>query len=249
MLLKVVENQEYVDAVKLNLDKSPEEVKYVIEEKLKGFDCFFWGGAVREPIYHVMYDGTDWMTTDWDIIVDDYTQSEELDLDRLFSEERKDKEKCEHNRYDTIKWKPRTGVEIDISRFSNANMIRREETKERSLIVALASCDYNTGSIAYGLRDGQVYDGGAIEWLKMRTIDLHYADDYPHVIMARLVMHSNDMGFAIGSAGLSFIKHKYTDKTSEVLDGRIAKYLRRKGKYNRFDEVNDRLKEIAFNSD
>lgn len=250
MILSIVDNPEYVEAARLNMLFAPAEVQYVINEKLRGLNCFFWGGAVREPVYHAMYNGDhekkSWKTIDWDILVDDSTQKEPLDLDAMFREELA-AGKCKHNRYDTIKWKPVQGLEIDVSRFSNANMVRRKETQERSLRISLASCDFNTGAIAYGVRDGKLYDGGAMEGLRMRTVELHYADDDPHIIMARLVMHTNDMGFAIGQNATAFIRHRYTEGTFPAIDEDILKYLRAKSeeKASRYIEIVSRLKEIT----
>jgi hypothetical protein len=245
MAFNVVEVPEYVEAVKANLKKAPPEVRHVIDDKLAGLNCYFWGGAVRQPVYHVMYKGNGWKTNDWDIIVDDSALSEPLDLDAMFAEELRDPKKCSHNRYDMIKWKPKRGVEIDVSRFSNANLIRKGIKTKSSLAVVLAGCDFNTGSIAYGLRDEKIYDDGAIEGLRAKVIDFNYGDDEDFVLMARLVMHAHDMDFTIGTGGLTFILNRYTDETARAYNKQIREYLRRKGKSRRGKEVVDRLCEIA----
>jgi len=243
MGLNIIKDPAYVQAVQHNKENAPDEVHQVIEEKLKGITSYFWGGAVRDPIFHVMYQ-TFPRTDDWDILADDSFQEKPLALDDLFEMEIQIGT-ASHNRYGTIKWIPCKGVEIDISRFSNANMIRNKETDERSLEISLASCDFNTGAIAYGFQNGIIYDGGALEGLKNKTLELHYGDDDPHVMMARLMMHTNDMGFTLGPRAFGLIKRRYIQKTCKKINGKIFDYLQRKGKLNRFKEITIRLAEIS----
>jgi hypothetical protein len=249
MPIKIIPRPEYIEAVMQNVARAPAEVKQIISDRLRGFECYLWGGAVREPVYHSMYNGNDgnqWRTLDWDLLVDDSDQDEPLDLDPFFREELRSGT-CSHNRYGTIKWKPRDGLEIDVSRFSNANMIRRSETSERSIVVCLASCDFNTGSIAYGIQTGILYEDGAMDGLRNRVVDLKYADDEPHILMARLIMHSKDMRFAIGPAGIALITNHYTHENAQGLNKKIFEYLHRKGKDKeaRYEEVINRLRELT----
>ena len=89
MTIEIVSDQAYVQAVKNNKDIAPDEVHHVIEEKLKGITSYFWGGAVRQPIFHVMYGGQS-ITDDWDIIADDSSQEQPLELDQIFEKEIKE---------------------------------------------------------------------------------------------------------------------------------------------------------------
>ena len=79
-----------------------------------------------------------------------------------------------YNRFGTVKLKPVHDFEVDVSRFSNANLIRNggKDQFPVSLETSLVSCDFNTGAIAYDLSTGVIYECGALDAIARKEIDL-----------------------------------------------------------------------------
>ena len=240
MQITVVEDPNLVEAVQENLDNSPYKgyVEHVVNDILKGKVAYLWGGAVRDPIVHLRY-GIELPTNDFDILVDD--SDGKLDVGKLFEGE----VDVFFNRFGTVKWRPVNNLEIDVSSFNNANSIKAGLGVDPTLDAMLTSCDFTTGSIAYGLQDRKIYDFKALAGIQAKEIELVYEADEPHILMARLVLHSDKLKFTIGERGMEFIRQSYTPE----LDRHIARYLTYKEKSDKTPRVTDRLKEIAGSQD
>lgn len=230
---------ELVGAVQTGLDNSPYRgyVDYVVNRLLIGMTCYLLGGSVRDPIVNFLY-GREVPTKDYDILVDNLNV--ELDLPRLFF----GMKDVFTNSYGTVKWRPDVGIELDVTTFTNANPIRRGEDVKPSLELWLSTCDFNTSSLAYGLGDQVVYDYQAMEGIYKQEVELIGGNDPPQRVLARLVLHSDKLGFKIGRNGIRFIRSHY----NPGLDERIMEHLRYHNQGEKFPMVKHRLTEIAQSS-
>jgi tRNA nucleotidyltransferase/poly(A) polymerase len=209
-------------------------LSHVLGSVLGGIDCYLWGGAVRDPILKMMY-GTNGHINDFDILVDD--SQTEVDLNNRFINE----SNIFYNRFGTLKLKPGEGIELDVARFSDIHRVK-ESRENITIEKILESCDLSTGAIAYDVRKGIIYEFSALDSLKNRVIEvLDHAHDEPHVLMTKLVLHSNKFGFSIGDTGIKLVTTKY----SPEMDENIHNYLAYKGLQKKQDYVITTLNEIA----
>lgn len=239
MGIQIIDDPKLVEAVRDNLDRSEyrDYVNHVVNDILAGRESYLLGGAVRDPIVKFLY-GTNGPTKDFDLLVDDTEQP--LDVHELFKGEMD----VFYTSFGTVRWRPKRGLEIDVTTFRNANPIRVGEEVEPSLELWLSTCDFNTGSIAYGFRNRVLYDFKAMEGIRQKQVDVIGGGDPPYKMMARLVLHSDKLGFDIGQRGLDLIRDQY----SPSLDEHIGVYLDDKQKSEFFERVTSRLKEIAHST-
>jgi len=216
--MKTLQNERFSKAIQQNLEESPfyEYVQRVIDvlkaEKIK---VYFWGGAVRDPIVDVLY-GLDYDTRDFDLIVDD--SENKINFKKIFD----GFEGMYYSRHGTPKWKPTNDIEIDVGPFSAATIYKRCPELPVNLETALMSVDITTSAIAYDLEKRTIYSVEALEGIQKREVDVLYEyGEEPAVIMCRLILHGNKLGFEIGQKGRRFIIERY----SSDQDGIIKKYL------------------------
>lgn len=242
MAVKSSQDKRLVQAVQRELETNPYKkyLNHIVHEVLAGRKCYLWGGAVRDPIVKELY-GRNGHVKDFDILIDD--SDEPVDFRAIF----KGENNIFYNRFGTVKLKPTTGFEIDVSRFSNANLVRNggKDRYPVSLETSLISCDFNTSALAYDLKTGVIYEHNALDAINKKEIDLQeHAGDEPHVMMARLILHSDKLGFSSGPKGEKLISKGY----SPVLDKNIGRYLGYKDLSKKQERVLGKLNEIA-NSD
>ncbi len=239
MTIKKTADRYLIESVQEELQTNPHRdyLNKVINEILEGRKCYLWGGAVRDPIIKRKY-GRNGHINDFDVLVDD--SEDPLDFRTTF----KGTSNVFYNRFGTVKWKPVDGFDIDVSRFSNANMLRNggRDKYAVSLETSLASCDFNTSAIAFDLADNTIYDNGALEGIEKQEIDLlEHAGDEPHVMMVRLILHSDKFGFTIGPRGNRLIAEGYSPK----LDENIQSYLHYKNIGEQQEYLINRLRNVA----
>ncbi|MFH1396619.1 MAG: hypothetical protein ABIG93_04430, partial [archaeon] len=239
MEVKTTQDERLVKAVQRELETNPHRdyLNHVFGEVLSGRKCYLWGGAVRDPIIKELYERNG-CVKDFDILVDD--SGEPIDFRTVF----KGENNVFYNRFGTVKLRPTSDFEMDVSRFSNANLIRNggREKFPVSLETSLVSCDFNTSALAYDLGTGVIYEHGALDAMDREEIDLQdHAGDEPHIMMVRLVLHSDKLGFSIGPKGRTLISESY----SPALDENIGRYLDYKSLSGKQERVLQRLNEIA----
>jgi hypothetical protein len=225
---------ELISAVKNNFENSS-YYKYVskIFEIFKDYPIFLWGGAVRGPIVRQKY-GRNGETKDFDIIIDD--SENVVDLQKRMS----GLTDVYFNRFEVPKWRPSDGLEIDVSRFSNASRLRNGESLPVSLSTTLESCDFTTSAIAYQVGSNKIYGNGALEGIEKKEIDLVYSQgDEPHILMCRAMLHKEKLGFGLGPKIKQFIQDNYSVETNE----HIKRYLQYKQLQDKYDLVVGKLTE------
>ena len=240
MTISVLNNSEFVDAVEDNLENSVyrDYVGIIIDKisSLGQYPVYLWGGFVRNPIIKVVH-GRDCVSRDIDIIVDDTTGIElKAVMDGLSD--------VYCNRFGCPKWRPENGLEVDVSRFSNASRLRNGEDLPVSLTTSLDSCEFTTGAIAFGFHDRTVYDNGVLEVIQKEEIDLLYEKgEESHVLMCRIVLQSDELGFRIGKRGKKLIYEKYNPD----FDPHIRRYMEYKGIEDRYQFVIESLRKLHVN--
>jgi len=194
----------------------------------------FVGGIVRNLIINLKY-GKSIITNDIDILVDDSEQP--IDLKEVFSNEKN----IIINNAGIVKLKYPHGFDIDISKFSDTNSLRKGEKHTVSLKTCLKLGDFNTSAIAYDLDSETIYSYGAIEGIYKKEVELlEKADDKDYIIMTRLIWHSNKLGFKLGPRAIKFIKENYSLKK----DKEIIKYIKRREISNNPNYIIAKLREI-----
>jgi len=209
-------------------------VNRVVNDVLREYSSYLWGGAVRDPIVRAKYGQND-ETRDFDILVDD--SQDRIDFKKLLQ----GLGDIFYTRLGSPKWRPENGLEIDIVPFSNATRLRNGEQLPVSLNTALRSCEFTTSAIAYGLQDRTVYSYGALEGIGKREIDLLYPDgEEAHILMCKLVLQTERLGFERGPKATRLIVEGY----SPDLDTRIKRYMEYKGLEAKFEHVVEELSGI-----
>jgi hypothetical protein len=209
-------------------------VNHVVNEVLGEYPSYLWGGAVRDPIVRAKY-GRNGETKDFDILVDD--SQGRIDFRKVL----KSLGDIFYTRLGSPKWRPENGLEIDIAPFSNATRLRNGEQLPISLDTALQSCEFTTSAIAYGLQDRAVYSCGALEGIDKQEIDLLYPEgEEAHILMCRVVLQSERLGFERGQKATGLIVEGY----SPNLDNHIRRYMDYKGLEAKFEHVVEQLRQI-----
>lgn len=209
-------------------------VDYVVNKVLRKYQVYLFGGAVRDPIVKAKY-GQNEETRDFDILVDD--SQGRIDFKNIL----KGLGDIFYTRLEAPKWRPENGLEIDIVPFSNATRLRNGEQLPISLDTALQSCEFTTSAIAYGLRDEAVYSCGALEGIDKKEIDLLYPyGEEAHILMCKVILHSEKLGFEMGPKVTELIVEGY----SPDLDTHIKKYMEYKGSEAKFEQVVEQLRQI-----
>lgn len=230
------QSPEIVNPVRENLagSKYHSYVNHIVNEVLREYPTYLWGGAVRDPIVREKY-GRNGETKDFDILVDDSQgridfKSALKGLGDLF-----------YTRLGSPKWRPENGLEIDIAPFSNATRLRNGEQIPISLDTALQSCEFTSSAIAYGLRDEAVYSCGALEAINKQEIDLLYPNgEEAHILMGKVILHAEKLGFEKGPRITRLIMDGY----SPELDNHIRRYMEYKGLEAKFEYVVEQLRQI-----
>ncbi len=214
--MNTLQDQRFSKAIEQNLEESPYyEHVFIVIDTLKAEKTYLWGGAVRDPIAKVLH-GLKFKTRDFDLTVDD--SKKKIDFKRIFD----GFGGIYYSRHGTLKLKPVNGLEIDIGPFSAATIHKKHPELPISLETALVSCDITTSAIAYDLEKEAIYSIGALEGIQKREVDVLYEHgEEPAVIMCRLILHSNKLGFSIGKRGRKFIMERY----SQNQEGIIRRYL------------------------
>jgi len=237
--MKILQDERFSKAIQQNLEESPffEYVQRVIDA-LKGEKVYFWGGAVRDPIVNVLY-GLDYETRDFDLTINDSEKN--MDFRKIFN----GFEGVYYSRHGTPKWKPINGLEVDIGPFSAATIYRRQPKLPINLETALVSVDITTSAIAYDLKNKTIYSVEALEGIHKKEVNVLYEHgEEQAVIMCRLILHGNKLGFEIGQKGRKFIKERYSSNQ----DRNIKRYLEYKKLEGLSSFVIGRLKRIQQES-
>lgn len=235
MRVSINQNPKYISAIKNNWEESRyrQYVDRVILDILKDFDVYLFGGAVRDPIAKLVHKKGE-ETRDFDILVDD--SKEKINLGELLKEL-----DLSYSRFCSPKWKPEKNLEIDVVPFSNAMRLRNGEDLPVSLETMLRSCDLNTSAIAYNIRDEKIYDYGALEGITNQEIDLLYTIGIePSILMCKLVLHSEKLGFKLGQKAIDLIVKEYIPS----LDFHIKEYMNYKDLQEKYNNVVERLRDI-----
>jgi hypothetical protein len=230
------QNPELVNPVSENLARSRYHsyVMRVVNEILREYPSYIWGGAVRDPIIRAKY-GRNGETKDFDILVDD--SQGRIDFRKLLV----GLQDVFYTRFGSPKWRPENGLEIDIAPFSNATRLRNGERLPVSLDTALKSCDFTTNAIAYHFGEGSVYSYGAIEGIDKQEIDVLYPKgEEAHILMCRAVLLGERLGFKKGPVATKLIVEGY----SPNLDAHIKRYLEYKKVKAKFEHVVEELRRI-----
>ncbi len=230
------QSPEVVNPVSENLagSKYNSYVNHVVNEVLGEYPSYLWGGAVRDPIVRAKY-GRNGETKDFDILVDD--SQGRIDFRNLL----KRLGDMFYTRFGSPKWRPGNGLEIDIVPFSNTSRLRNGEQLPISLDTALQGCEFTTSAIAYGLRDKAVYSYGALEGIDKQEIDLLYSEgEEAHILMCRVVLQAERLGFERGPKATGLIVERY----SPDLDNHIRRYMEYKGLEANFEHVVEKLRKI-----
>jgi tRNA nucleotidyltransferase/poly(A) polymerase len=223
-------------AIRNNLENSRffPVVNGVISENLSDYEVYLLGGAVRDPIIAELH-GIKNETRDFDLLVDD--TNGRINFKKLL----RNFNNIYYSRFGAPKLKPVNGLEIDIVSFSNASRLLKSEDNSISLDTSLQSCELTTSALAYKLSDGTIYSYQAFESIMKKEIELLYFEEEEEcILMCRLVLHSEKLGFAIGEKATRLIVEGYSHK----LDPHIKRYLEYKEISHRFSFVIDKLKSI-----
>ena len=211
---------ELLGAVRSRLEGSKHN--HYVQEVLKRLgNCktYMWGGAVRDPIVKKRYGMPLEEKDDFDLLFDDSDGSVE------FRKLLRGMGDLYYTRLGSPKLKPEEGVEISVTPFSNAARLRNGQKLPICLETALWSCDFNTGSIAYGLHDDTIYSGLAFEGIDGKEIDLLYPHgEEPHILMCRLILQSRRLGFRMGDDAIRFIVEGYGPE----MDSHMRMYMKYK---------------------
>jgi hypothetical protein len=229
---------ELVAAVRSNLEGSRYN-HYVQEilERLEGHTSYLWGGAVRDPIVEKRHGRSLEETRDFDILVDDSEKS--FDFIRLL-------QGLGHlycTRLGSPKLKPESGVKISITPFSSKSRLRNGKELPVCLETALWSCELTTSAIAYGIKDKTIYSALALEGIDEKEIELLYPrGEDPPVLMCKLMLQSDKLGFGIGDWAKELIVREYHPGSDNYIIG----YMESQGirDRNKQDLVINRLRGI-----
>lgn len=238
-VMKTIQDERFSMAIQQNLEGSP-FYKYVqrVIDALKSEKVYFWGGAVRDPIINVLH-GLDHEIRDFDLTVDDSEKS--INFKKIFD----GFEGMYYSRHGTPKWKPINGVEIDIGPFSAATVLRKNPELQVNMETILSSVDITTSAIAYDLEKKAVYSVEALEGIQKKEVNVLYEHgEEPAVIMCRLVLHGNKLGFEIGQRGKKFIAERYSPSQDAI----IKRYLEYKKLEGLSPLVTGKLKRIQQKS-
>ncbi len=233
--MRVIDNERFVKRIQDNLENS-QFYPYVVRvfERLQGLKVYMWGGAVRDPIVQKLH-GTSFEMRDFDFTIDD--SQTPINFSQLFA----GFGDTVITRHNTIKWKPEIGFEIDIGKFSIANIYKRNPDLPRNLCNTLKSVDVTTSANAYDLETRLIYSEKGLEGIEKKEVDVLYQlDQKPVSIMCKLVLHSHKLKFNIGPKGLAYIAHHY----SKAMDDKVRQQLVYKQQEEKFPFVKQKLEEI-----
>jgi hypothetical protein len=222
-----VERKKLIRAIKKSIrdDQNGHFVDYILEEIVPGdMPVYLIGGRVRDAIRERIHGVEGIVHNDIDLWIDD-RGFEQLDLEHIFD--------CDEtgvivkNRYGNLKWSPyTTGLEIDIGRLSGANLARAGLTDDYSIASALIGSDLTSGSIAFELRGGTLFDFGCLEAMKAKEVGINFLEERGLTIsVVRLVLHANRFGYRIDVPTCRLIQNRLL----EVDDNQMAAYLAYKG--------------------
>ncbi len=235
--ISIIKDPELIDSVQSNY-RSSAHASYIdslVNGLLKPYKIYLLGGAVRDPIINYLYD-RNISTGDFDLLVDD--SEREFPIIEMF----RDLEGLTLNNFSSPKWKPEKGIEIDVVAFSNVTMIKNLESDDVSLETVLKSTDFNTGAIAYDMAKPTIYSYGALEAIKKQEIEIAYVKGLAlNMLLSRLALQSEKLGFSLGPKAKKLIADKYTPQ----LDERIKYYLEYKEMPEKYDFVIKKLREIT----
>lgn len=239
MQVTIHKNEELIRPISENLSKNryKSHIDQIVNEVLREYPTYFWGGAVRDPLVKAKY-GRNGETRDFDILVDD--SQGKIDFKKLLKEFKD----VFYTRLGSPKWRPQEGLEIDIVPFSSATNLRNGEKLPISLKTALQSCDFTTSAIAYDLKQKVLYSYGALEGIEKEEIDLLYSKgDETHILMCRALILAERLKFRKGPGIIKFITEKYTPS----LDNHIKIYMEYKKLESKSDQIIEELRNIQAN--
>lgn len=233
--IEISKNPKFIAAVQkyLNENSCAEFISNLINNILKDYTVYLWGGAVRDPIVKMEH-GLDKMTKDFDFLVDDSRRK--INFESLL----KGMGKIFYTRFGAPRLKLDNGFTVDIVPFSNAPILEKYREYPISLETMLRNCDITTSAIAYGFKDRTIHSARALEGIRKKELDILYPDQEERVLMPRIVIQADKLKFKIGSKAIKFIRENYSLK----LDKDIKDYLKHKNLEHLFGFVIKNLRKI-----
>ena len=244
MEVKVYDDPGMIRVVQAAIDENPYRRELeVLLDKVKDYDHFYWGGIVRNGVLKYMH-GIDIASNDIDLILEastkDHGSLKTVDFEKLLQ----GFQGIIMNRYGLPKWKPKQGVEFDISAFSECNKARVYGSTDLDITAIVEGCDLTTSAIAFDPREKKIYSYRAIESYATRTIDINFPEgSEPCALLPRLLLHSKKLGFGIGEESRRYISNFYDNGIE--LKGDILDKMTYWGTQREFFKVISILKEIS----
>jgi len=238
MRIEKILEQTYLKAINSYLKTDPHD-KYV-EQLFQTLDnheikYYLWGGAIRNPITKQIHN-RHIPTSDIDILIDD--SKKDINIEELLTYL---DGYVKHTSFNSPRWIPEEGLQIDISFLHNATKLKYEKDLLPSINTSLMSCEFTPSAIAYDPEEKTIYSNGAIEAIEKQEFELLYTKGlHPETLMCNLILKSEKTGFIIGPKAKILICEKYTQN----IDQKIKDYMTHKGTENKTEHIIDRLQEI-----
>jgi hypothetical protein len=240
--MKALKNEKWSKAVNDNLRRVGTPDLWTITSGFET-DYYIWGGFIRDSLIESIH-GDEINPNDVDYLIDHYDERYSgLPYDIRFS----DFECVKKLGPDVFRvWVAGSSYDFTNMRFNKARVLdpkkkTMDPKKPRGLEYNLACVDLDTCAIAYSPERDLFYDGGAIDAIRKRKIDVMYVDDMRHhYALSRLVMHTDKLGFDVGEKSLKYVQDNY----SPELDSKIVKYLESRRFSGKIDLVLGKLKKL-----
>lgn len=128
---------------------------------------------------------------------------------------------------------------IDLFSMKDSFIIKRNKDLTKKIENFLSCCDFSTSAIAYNVGQNKFY--GNIRDIINKEINILYDDLEPGAGVAKLILHSNKMGFSLSERAKNFLKENYNKTNFE----KVKDWLKYKNKENLFPLVFKKWKEIS----
>jgi len=237
MRITQVRDEFIIKAIERKIRASPQGIYHnKLFQVLKDYKLYLYGGALRD-ILSCIINMKRQEIRDFDWIVDDKLKPNPDHYIKGFKG-------MTRNRFGNFKWLPCKGVEMDIIPFSNADIILKKKINEQRAVSSieeiLFATDFTPNSLAYSVNEQIIYNFKAIQAIKSKIFEINKPKDYDHVTLAKIILQSEKLGYAIGPRAREFIESKY----SSGLDDKIKDYLNYKRIANKYNHVISRLNNI-----
>ncbi len=238
MKVTIVKDTRLIKAVKDGLRALPAwECRRKVLNNLEDYKVYLYGGALRDLMTNNI-NGSEIIINDFDWLVDDNENP------RSVAKLLKGAEGLTRNRFGNVKLVMNNFAEMDIIPFSTTYLNLSQEATPPSQPITieniLLESDFTPNSVAYSLNERVLYDYKAIHAIKSKVFELINPKDYDYVVLAKIILQSDKLGFSLGPKAQAFIEDKYSPR----LDKDIKEYLEYKNKSENYSRVISRLREI-----